>query len=666
MDDSAPKARSPAGLHDVEPQSNHVHAIHVPDNNNPPPDFAVPASQRAPLLAPSHSEQKDLSIIAEDDETCDVPHNQLLPSNDLSQESTGERKSDISRSQLPSSGANELVPTETQVSLHIPPTDTALGPSASPPFVSLESNLYSQTETILAVPNTAMPPSSGNPSGHHPDAQNMTVPTSASSQEAVDPNMDAPLIVDDKFGTILYPALPGPIPLRKSIRAPRDPSINAAPSNLATPGATLGAKRTSWLKKAREVKALETTSRSTLAPPPSVVLTSKNLKRKSGETDLVSTTTDPEKEDRRHKSAKNIDSDVASSMREASECVVPEVGNDNYVRMSPEICSTEKPLTEQEGMFDRFKRTVEGLGARVGKSMGKSLGGVAVAAALAEARAAAEARVAERVITKELLTAEGSNPASSAFTPVEAADTVNVNAINQVHNQPRLSVSDLFPPTTSSVKMKSRNGEESPQPSLHCETLADPWNKAPAKSQITTQQSSPTTIRQQCSALSSVPVFNKPPPVFIPPVTLTSGPNLAPQADSQMTRSPPGSPLATHFERLIFENTTDVLDETDTWSTTGKRTIGVHWLSGGGGTVRDDSQTWSTLASQEGETCPVPRIDMLPEEPVTCGMTGIAPSPDVDMDDEYQEEMMLDGVTGDLGEVSTSLANSSDHSNLKT
>lgn len=636
----------------------HVHAIHVSDNN-PPLNFAVPTSQRAPLLAPSHPEQKDLSIIAEDDETGDVPHNQLPPSSDLPQESAGKRKSDTARSQLPSFITEELAPTETQVSLHIPPhippTDTAPGSSTSPPIVALEANLYPRTETISAMSNIPVPPSSGNPPGHHLDAQNVTVPTPASPKEAVDPNhnTDALPIVDGKFGTMLYPALPGPIPLRRSIRAPRDPSINAAPSNLATPGATLGAKRTSWLKKAREVKALETTARSTLAPPPSVVLTSKSLKRKSGEMDLVSTTTDPEQEDRQHKAAKNVDSNVASSMRDASECVIPEVLTHNHVRMSPEIWLAEKPPTEQEGMFDRFKRTVEGLGARVGKSMGKSLGGGAVAAALAEARAAAEARVAERVITKELLTAEGLNPTSNALSPVEAADNGNGNVITRPHSQPRLSVSDLFPPTTINV-MKSKNGEESPQPSPHRDTPDDAWNKAPTRSQITTHQSSPTRTREQSSVLPSAPVFNKPPPVFIPPVTLPSGPDLlAPQAGSQTSRmpcSPSGAPPGTHFERLVLQNTTNALDETDTWSTTSKQTIGALWLNG---TVRDDSQTWSTLASQEGETCPVPMVDTLAEEAVTSGLTNIIPSSlDVDMDDEYQEEIMPEGLTEDLGEVS--------------
>jgi hypothetical protein len=59
----------------------------------------------------------------------------------------------------------------------------------------------------------------------------------------------------DKPLSSLFPTLPEPMPLRKSTRL-RDPSMNIVMLGAATPGATAG-KRTSWLAKAREVKALE-------------------------------------------------------------------------------------------------------------------------------------------------------------------------------------------------------------------------------------------------------------------------------------------------------------------------------------------------------------------------------------------------------------------------
>ena len=50
-----------------------------------------------------------------------------------------------------------------------------------------------------------------------------------------------------------FPTLPEPIPLRKSTKPPRDPSINAVLLGAATPGAPVGGgMRTSWLMKARE------------------------------------------------------------------------------------------------------------------------------------------------------------------------------------------------------------------------------------------------------------------------------------------------------------------------------------------------------------------------------------------------------------------------------
>jgi hypothetical protein len=53
----------------------------------------------------------------------------------------------------------------------------------------------------------------------------------------------------------------------------------------------------------------------------------------------------------------------------------------------------QRPVEQDDGMMDGFKRMVEGLGAHAGKSFGKSLGGNA---AVAKAKAAAEAKIAER------------------------------------------------------------------------------------------------------------------------------------------------------------------------------------------------------------------------------------------------------------------------------
>ena len=65
-----------------------------------------------------------------------------------------------------------------------------------------------------------------------------------------------------------FPTLPEPMPLRKSIRHPRDASTNTMV--LAMPGAPIGGKRTSRLTKAREVKALEITTKELSIQPMNV------------------------------------------------------------------------------------------------------------------------------------------------------------------------------------------------------------------------------------------------------------------------------------------------------------------------------------------------------------------------------------------------------------
>ena len=78
-----------------------------------------------------------------------------------------------------------------------------------------------------------------------------------------------------------FTGLPAPSPLRKSLRAPGDPVVGSSTGATAAP--SLGKRTsTSWLSKARETKALETTSKrmSTLDPGTSAFSANK---RKSSE-----------------------------------------------------------------------------------------------------------------------------------------------------------------------------------------------------------------------------------------------------------------------------------------------------------------------------------------------------------------------------------------------
>ena len=172
-----------------------------------------------------------------------------------------------------------------------------------------------------------------------------------------------------------FPTLPEPMPLRKSTK-PRDPSMNAVLLGAATPGAPVGGKRSSWLMKAREAKALDGLSKK--SHPPGM---GSDLGASSSLT-------------------------IQGTKRKSDPFSLPQVGIRDDER-PPKLAKTSEGETEsqsqppmimdsaQEGVFDRLKKVVEDLGIRVGQTVGMSVGSD-TATVLAEARAAAKAKVAER------------------------------------------------------------------------------------------------------------------------------------------------------------------------------------------------------------------------------------------------------------------------------
>lgn len=268
-----------------------------------------------------------------------------------------------------------------------------------------------------------------------------------------------------KASVPVFPSLPGPSPLRKSTRDPVNGAVagNTGPSTSTSVTGT----RTSWLHKARDVTAKRA----------SVV---SGVKRKSGvltgETDYTMVTDAYARATKVVKTdADGGVSDVLSSKerREGKfpiqpfRAIVP-----SKAKEQSEI-SVTSPGGNSEGMMSMLKRTVEGLGTRVGKSMGKSLGGAAATAAAAEAKAAAEARLAQRE-------AKGSDGT----------------------RQGRLSVSDLvgaFETGTAGNGMEQE--QEDPKTTVH--PLPMPPIPAVSKSRVsvtTTPPDSPPTTQSQGSA----------------------------------------------------------------------------------------------------------------------------------------------------------------------
>ncbi|KAG2350367.1 hypothetical protein BDR05DRAFT_899243 [Suillus weaverae] len=366
-------------------------------------------------------------------------------------------------------------------------------------------------------------PAASSPITHVRDALTAPLPILPASSSApalttmVVPLNDSPhRILAHKSSVLQFPTLRAPSPLRKSMRVVVEPSTGAGILASAAPApaqpSALG-KRTSWLMKAREVKAMEGivhSKTSILGPGAGTMGPSGNtiapLKRKSGDmfaaAPLASDETD---EGRRAKVAKASKSDSAQNSKNpplnqgtAMPTQVPSnLAPTRAVHLPEEHW---EPLNDKEeaSFIGVFKRTVEGLGARAGKSMGKSLGGGAATAALAEARAAAEARVAERnKINEEQVTESEDSSAPGAEGLQPATEDVYSR-----ESERRLSISDMVSTNESPAALRS--------------------SSAANESVSTTPPNSPPPTRTSGSSFVPPPgpVFNRqPPPVFMPPIS---------------------------------------------------------------------------------------------------------------------------------------------------
>jgi hypothetical protein len=674
------------------------------------PHETSPTAQADELLPPAHIDQNELSAIAEDDEP---EHSDFVPQQGSCHDNGTQPRVSF-KANRPTSGPSHIASPLPETSFQEVPQAMNVITSASDTFHSITLDSPPPSEVPVRSPSPlptatldAYPPKSfegeerENPNPHNipaplpsskPGTQDDAPPpsiTPATTRSFVAQSFDAPLRndslvpsspknVETKPSPSLYPALPAPMPLRKSMRAPRDPSVGAGPLGTTTPGAGLGGKRTSWLKKAREVKALEGTSRSvaTLAgiSQPHVPFYTNPLKRKSGDMLTIPATTGLEDEERHHKAAKNAVGDIAPLQPQTEK----EKGKEEQPQIPVQSSRVQLLHEEHEGMLDRLKKTVEGLGARVGKSMGKSLG---AGTALAEARAAAEARVAERNSKDEELT-----KAMAIVSPIAAPETIPQSVRpptlmneREAPNLPvlpspptreaerRLSISDLFPPNDGVARIKSKASEKIFQiiPPVHQPTFGDESNMR-RESGTTTPPNSPPAARPASFVLPPGPVFNKPPPVFVPPApapqdfkvsdsaTIASVPAALRPAPltAQSTIESIGSdrlfdrdddvpawmPTTQDTEYLGSQDGgvhTNALDEDDSWPLDEKLAAGVPWTFGGGPS-KEDSLTWSTVPSQSQ------RFDAVQStkeretrlHQTSTAITGLL---DVQMDDEEQE-----------------------------
>ncbi|KAF8622468.1 hypothetical protein AX15_006987 [Amanita polypyramis BW_CC] len=417
-----------------------------------------------------------------------------------------------------------------------------------------------------------------------------------------------------------FPPLPMVAPLHKSIRTAEN-STAIGSSGAVTPGIPVTGKRTSWLQKVRQAKAMEIAGKKTasisstgssLHPSSTILLAS--AKRKSTEAFNGSTEDD---EERRHKVAKTTEADTVAMSGSNSNLIADATSTTPLGWVEPTSpLPSEVPLQEKQfvegGMLDLLKKRVEGLGAHAGKSMGKSLGGSA-ATALAEARAAAEARIAERnekeneTVTMVHYTASGySNEKNEEQVfPSKSGPSVPGQSSNP---------SGTADPVPTVTPLGVSNHSFQPTPVPNTTEIAQGYERQSIVS--TTPPSTPPTVKDVFIPPPG-PVFNKPPPVFIPPTK-----SMKDVADNQIEkhnlRSTSKSSMSTHLPSpsdVIFDNdrnppawmssaqdtyahsqNTNVCDEDDSWPIDEKFSEGVHWIYGD---AKDDNTTWSSLPSQQ-------------------------------------------------------------------
>ncbi|EMD32287.1 hypothetical protein CERSUDRAFT_119010 [Gelatoporia subvermispora B] len=348
-----------------------------------------------------------------------------------------------------------------------------------------------------------------------------------------------------------FTGLPAPSPLRKSMRVPQDAIV---PTNMTTTYAAAppmpGGKRSSWLVKAREAHAMEGTGKrlSTLnsTQGASGLL---GTKRKSG--DMLGAPTPPstsglvakaaddterafklrkldeQPQGERRRPSREEQSENTSGQSEVPTQAVRAQSpppTTNLAKPSVEDDPDAMTVTHEDEVMNRFRKTMEGLGARSGKSVGKSLGGTA-AAALAEARAAAEARVAQRnqndTGSLDPITAEDAQTEPAPAVPRRSSRDVSIISHGRKGSDGgedrRLSMSDLI---STSEKGKEGQTVEDKQTARPATSRTSPDSKPQESantSTSTTPPNSPPASRKPSFTAPTAPVFSKPKPVFVAP-----------------------------------------------------------------------------------------------------------------------------------------------------
>ncbi|CDO71531.1 hypothetical protein BN946_scf184911.g1 [Trametes cinnabarina] len=371
------------------------------------------------------------------------------------------------------------------------------------------------------LPKLSLPPV---PLEEDPHAHTAPLPSSSSLHEEYtvplreEPSVPVPGL-SRKTSVSQFSGLPAPSPLRKSLRVPGDPAV----ANPAGTAGLPGGKRTSWLSKARETKAMESTVKrsNTLTHGLGFGALTAN-KRKSGEMldsgkdlpAIPNATLKPVDEEQRvAKHPKlagasaddnfDVNSEAKAASPEVDMGVGPQAENDAPAKTVNHAASPaigDAMNREEDGLLGLFKKPIDSA-ARMTKGAGKSLGGNA-AAALAEARARAEARVAERHKLELGLMTDSEDVSMTAEEKPESTDGLPAQP---EESERRLSLSDL-------VSASHDDKGKGPVITRQSTQILD----ADTSTSTTPPHSPPPQSRNTSFVAPSGPVFTKPPAPFGP------------------------------------------------------------------------------------------------------------------------------------------------------
>ena len=503
-----------------------------------------------------------------------------------------------------------------------------------------------------------------------------------------------------------FPSLAAPSPLRKSLRNPREPSLEPNPT--ATPGTGLTGNHTSWLAKVREAKAMEVTNkRASVAP--TLATPSAGLKRKSDQVPRSQPDDGDDGEGRQAKVPK-ISTDISEAshhleLQPPAALAPPVPATDVRAARFVDDITTLKADPETD-MMAPLKKAIETLRARTGKSLAGNPTEID-----GQEPSPVDLEVAmSKLIEDALPQPHTLRPSFSAPTPIHKAaaakDIILTSTppkaykANQVsepiiippprEESRRLSVSDLLPKQDRSNASRTSSHEISIS---------------------TTPPDSPPATKKTAFFIPGGPVFNKPPPVFVPPPATKPEPSPDDAASNvpkghasehsgyslgapfglglqplKLPRSPPRNPLSAQstqsslFSDNVFGSHNDApsgvprsqntqitsqesqpvveveegqpadIDDDDSWRIDDKfAETNQLWTPFVGVAAVEDSMTWSTNPSESQIGKKSPRQDPIEDTMDVAGRShqtqviADESGEDMDVDEDVQNDVLKEG-----------------------